>query len=374
VTPPAPQNIIKPESHLNKAVSIVVPTYNEKGNVNPLVERIDRALAGADYEVVFIDDNSRDGTAEAVAELSQKYPVRVIVRKDKRGLASAVVDGIGYATADIVCVIDADLQHPPEVIPLLIKGLQEGADVSIGSRYVRGGGLEGWSLTRRVISKGAIALAHVFLPQTRAVKDPMSGFFAFKKPVVYGVRLEPEGYKILLEILMLGKYSGIVEVPFAFTVRSRGESKLNTRQQIAYLKHLFSLMKRTGEFRRFLTFCLVGLSGVFVNQGMLWFLTDIEKVRYLVSSPFAIEASIISNFLLNDRFTFSDRRKPGWRAGLVRALKFNLVSLPGLLINQGVLWLFTEVFGLYYLISNLIGIAMAMLWNYLVNTWWTWKR
>jgi len=358
---------------VSKTTSIIIPTYNERDNIVALVERIDHALASHDYEVVFVDDNSTDGTAELVRSLSSRYPVEVIVRHDKRGLASAVVDGIGYASGQFVGVMDADLQHPPEVILDLLREMKGGADIAIASRYVEGGGCQGWGLVRRIISKGAIVLAHLFLPTTRLVKDPMSGFFMFQRQVVAQAHLEPTGFKILLEILMEGKSQSIVEVPYIFRTRSVGESKLSTRQQVDYLKHLYSLMKRKGELRRFLKFCLVGLSGVFVNMGLLWVLTEIAGLFYLLSAAISIETSIISNFMLNNHFTFRDRGSSGVKSFFNRLVKFNLVSLVGLGINMGVLWLLTEVFGLYYLLSNLCGIAVATLWNYLVNTWWTWK-
>ena len=176
---------------MDKAISLIIPTYNERDNIVPLVERISRALNSNNYKILFIDDNSRDGTAEVATALSQKYPVEVIVRKDKRGLASAVVDGLKHVDGDIVLVMDADLQHPPEIIPELLKKINDGADMVIGSRYVKGGGCRGWSLTRRIISKGAIALAHVLLSQTRNIKDPMSGFFMFDKRAITGAALKP---------------------------------------------------------------------------------------------------------------------------------------------------------------------------------------
>jgi dolichol-phosphate mannosyltransferase len=358
---------------MSRAISIIIPTYNEKDNIIPLVERINQALSNYDYEILFVDDGSRDGTAELAVALSPKYPVKVMVRRNKRGLASAVVDGLKQATGQIVGVMDADLQHPPEVIPDLLQAIKDGADIAVASRYIKGGGCQGWGLTRRIISKGAIVLAHLFLPSTRRVRDPMSGFFMFNRQVVAHADLRPTGFKILLEILMEGEFRDIAEVPYTFSIRSGGESKLNARQQVDYLKHIYSLMKRKGELTRFLKFCAVGLSGVLVNMSLLWLLTEVAGLFYLLSAAISIETSIISNFVLNDYFTFRDRRSPQVKSFLNRLLKFNLVSLAGLGFNMGVLWLLTEVFGIYYLLSNLCGIAVATLWNYLVNTWWTWK-
>jgi dolichol-phosphate mannosyltransferase len=358
---------------MSTAVSIIIPTYNERDNIIALVRRIDQALSNYEYEIIFIDDSSNDGTAEVAAALSPKYPVKVIIRQNKRGLASAVVDGLGYVKSEVIGVMDADLQHPPEVIPQLLKEIGSGADVAIASRYVEGGGCQGWGLMRRIISKGAIFLAHLLLPSTRKVKDPVSGFFMLNRRVVGNTELKPTGYKILLEILIEGEFQSVAEVGYTFRTRSGGESKLNARQQIDYLKHIYSLMRRKGELVRFAKFCLVGLSGILVNMGLLWLMTEVAGLFYLLSAAISIETSIVSNFILNDFFTFPDRRLRGAKPFFSRLLKFNLVSLIGLALNMGVLLLLTNVFGIYYLISNLFGIAAATLWNYLFNTWWTWK-
>ncbi len=356
-----------------KLLSLIIPAFRERDNIAPLVKRVDQALQGREYELIVIDDNSQDGTEELVAELAAQYPARIVVRKNKKGLASAVVDGFAHATGDAIGVMDADLQHPPELLPALLKALEDGADMTIGSRYVPGGGCEGWSLLRRIMSKGAGFLAHLFLPSTRGIADPMSGFFMFRPEILNDAHLNPTGYKILMEILVAGRPQRTVEVPFIFVTRERGESKLRLSQQIDYLKHIASLVRRKGEMIRFLKFCLVGGSGVVVNMGLLYLLTEFGGLYYLLSSAISIETSIITNYLLNDLFTFSDRRKKGPRQFFTRLLKFNLVSLGGLAINMTILWFLTSVGGLYYLVSNLFGIAGAMMWNFLVNSWWTWK-
>jgi len=358
---------------MDKNISIIVPTYNERDNITALVEKVHSVLAGEDYEIVVIDDNSRDGTAELALSLSARYPVRVVVRRKERGLASAVVEGFKQSNSRIIGVMDADLQHPPETIPGLLKALEGGADIAIASRYVEGGKLPGWGLTRRLLSKGAIFLAHLLLPSTRQVGDPMSGFFVLQRQVVAQADLIPTGYKILLEVLALGRFQKITEVPYTFTSRSRGESKLGIRQELEYLKHIFSLMKRKGELARFGKFCLVGASGVVVNEGLLWLLRQFGGLPLALASAISVEAAIISNYTFNDYFTFRDRRLPGARPFLTRLVKFNLISLGGLGLNIGVLLLFTHAFGFHYLLANLCGIAVAILWNYFVNFWWTWQ-
>jgi dolichol-phosphate mannosyltransferase len=229
----------RPEA--NKArktkLSIIVPTYNEAENIKPLIERIGETLRQNDYEVLVVDDNSPDGTAGMAESLSKAYPVRIIHRPGKSGLASAVVEGIGEAEGDIVGVIDADLQHPPELVAQLVEAVTEGNDIAIASRYVQGGGMENWSFLRKITSRGAILLSR---PLTKA-HDPVSGCFFLKKEVVTGIKYKPAGFKILLEILVKGKYKRIKEIPYTFRERAKGKSKLGLGEYTSYLKLLYSL-------------------------------------------------------------------------------------------------------------------------------------
>lgn len=358
---------------MGKLITIIVPTYNERDNVALLIERVHTALSRFNYQLLFIDDDSKDGTADLARSFSKEFPVDVVVRKDKRGLASAVVDGLSYAKGEIIGVIDADLQHPPEVLPELIGKINDGADVVIASRYVKGGGCEGWGLTRRIISKIAVSIAHLLLPSVRQVKDPMTGFFMFRREVVDNAHLNPTGFKILLEILVEGKYQTIAEVPFMFKTRGMGESKLTSRQQIDYLRHVYSLMKRSGELLRFIKFIAVGFSGIVVNEGLLWLLVTFNGMPPSLASPIAIEASIISNFLLNNFFTFSDRRSKTLWGTINNLLRFNLVTIVGLGLNWGILWIFSDILGVHYLIANLFGIAAAALTNYFLSNHWAWE-
>ncbi len=352
--------------------SIIIPTYNENDNITPLVERIHAAMGNRPYEVLFVDDNSKDGTAHTAASLVPKYPVKVLLRKNKRGLATAILDGLFYTQGEYVCVMDADLQHPPEVLPALFDAIEKGNDLVIASRYMPGGGCEGWSLTRRIISKGAIALAHVFLPGTRRCSDPMSGFFVFRRKVVENARLNPLGYKILLEIIIMGKHEKVAEVPFTFVTRTRGESKLSTKTQKEYLKHLYSLMHRTGEDTRFIKFIAVGASGVIVNLGAQYIFKDVANITLPIAVGAAIETSIISNFLLNDRFTFMDRRRKGSNF-FARLFKFNGVSLIGAGVQYAITLFLAMIIGIHHLPSAFAAIVVATMINYLVNNWWTWK-
>jgi dolichol-phosphate mannosyltransferase len=370
-----------PSPNVPRDFSIIIPTYNEHESIPPLLKKIHQQVGGRNYEIIFVDDDSRDGTADLINSLSGDYPVRVVVRKGKRGLATAVADGFDYSASPVLLVMDADLQHPPEVIPALLQSMDTGADIAVASRYVPGGGNLGWSKTRQVISNGAILLSHLLLPSSRRVKDPMSGFFALKRSVVSGLKLEPIGYKILLEVIVLAEDARVTEVPFMFQVREQGKSKLNLNQQMEYLKHLLSLMRRSGEMLRFLKFALVGGSGVLVNEGTRLILTTWAGMAYpydAIAAPIGIELSIITNFVLNNYFTFSDRRAKGAGAFFRRLVKFNVISLVGAAIQYGIYLALTRGAGWveapFPTLANLIGIAIAMAWNFFSNSWWTWKK
>jgi len=364
---------MKSQSSPNPELSLIVPTYNERENIVPLVERIHKSLFNYNYELIVVDDNSPDGTSELAKSLSSKYPVSVLVRTTERGLASAVVAGFNQAKGEVLGVIDADLQHPPEFIPDLLNAIRGGADVAIASRYIPGGGIEGWTLKRKIISKGAKLPANLLLSSARKIKDPLSGFFLFRRKVIDGAVLSPTGYKILLEVLARGNVSHVVEVPYTFKERERGKSNLTAKEQINYLKHLYRLAWDDGGIKRFLKFCVVGVSGAGVNLGFLALFVEVAGLNKVVAQIPSYEISILTNFALNEFWTFSDRRTPGLESFLMRALKFNLVSLVGWGINFAVYTLALKVAGINYIVSQVIAIAVAMMWNFFPNVAWTWK-
>ncbi len=223
-------------------VSVIVPAWNEAENLPLLVPRIDAALAGRTYEVVIVDDGSRDGTVDVCRTLAERYPVRLIVRdQPEHGLSGAVLHGIAAARGDTLASMDADLQHPPERLPELIAPVEDGtADFALGSRYVAGGSTDGeWTLFRKVNSYVATALARPF---AGSVKDPMSGFFALRRTTYdRAERLTPLGYKIALELMCKCRVRHVREVPIHFGLRTKGESKLSLAQQFRYLEHLSRL-------------------------------------------------------------------------------------------------------------------------------------
>lgn len=224
----------------NPLVSIIIPTYNERENIGIIVPQIFSALKKHRIkgEVIIVDDNSPDGTGEVAENMKGKYSVKVIHRSGKLGLSSAVLDGLEKAGGEVIGVMDADLSHPPGIIPSLVKPiLGDHADITVGSRYAEGGKIEGWPFKRRVISKTAGLLAR---PLTK-VKDPMSGFFFFKKCLIEGKELNPSGYKIGLEIFVKSDSAKIMEMPYTFSDRKFGKSKLGIREDLQYLLHLVRL-------------------------------------------------------------------------------------------------------------------------------------
>jgi len=226
----------------SRSVSIVVPTFNEAENIEHVISRCREALEGRDYELIVIDDDSPDETwrvARAAGESSDR--IRVIRRRSERGLGTAVAEGFDRARKGFCVVIDADLQHPPELIPELLNHVTAYVDVVIASRYQKGGRVANWPLTRHLVSRGAISLAKLLLEEARGLNDPISGFFIVRRSVVDEVSLEPTGYKILLEVLVECDYSHVVEVPYRFDERQRGTSKLTTASCQEFLAHLLTL-------------------------------------------------------------------------------------------------------------------------------------
>lgn len=223
-------------------LSVLIPTYQERDTLSILISSINENLRGMDYEIVVIDDNSPDGTGVVADGLAGTFSnIKVLHRPKKLGLGSAIVDGLNLARGDVICVMDADLQHPPQVIPLMFKEIVKGSDFVVASRYIEGGGVVGWGSARRVLSKGAIILVHTLLPQTGHISDPVSGFFMFTRKTVENVSLKPKGFKILLEILTKGFYSHVVEVPYHFKVRRGGKSKLELSEILKYIFFVFQL-------------------------------------------------------------------------------------------------------------------------------------
>lgn len=222
-------------------VSIVIPTYNEAEGLPQMTERLYDAFrqGGLNGEVVFVDDNSPDGTGDVAERLKEKYPIKVLHRAGKLGLASAVIDGFAVATSEVIGVMDADGSHDASILPRMVEVVRSGkAELAVGSRYVPGGGVKDWPWIRVFASRVASAFGHILSP----ISDITSGYFVFKRDIIDGVKLDPIGFKILLEIAVRGKFTRFAEVPFVFRDREAGESKFGTKEVMNYFKHIWALM------------------------------------------------------------------------------------------------------------------------------------
>ncbi|MBD1917900.1 MULTISPECIES: glycosyltransferase [Cyanophyceae] len=371
-------------------LSLAIPTYNEGQNIGPLVERLIALLDSAipqDYELIVVDDDSPDLTWNKALELQATYPqVRVLRRQTERGLSSAVIRGWQSARGRILGVIDADLQHPPEVLLGLLKAIQQGADLAVGSRHVEGGGVSEWSLARRVLSRGAQTVGLLLLPRVVGrVSDPMSGYFMVQREAIAGPLLNPKGYKILLEVLGRGTIDTIAEVGYVFQERQEGASKVTWRQYIDYIHHLLRLrlggrlsqLHQRFPMQRFVRFGVVGLSGVVVDMVILYLLHSTLGIPLTRSKIGAAEVAIINNFIWNDAWTFADisMLQQGWSARLKRFLKFNLVCLAGLVLNVLVLnVIYNLVFDQRWpYLANLVAIAIVTFWNFWLNLKLSWR-
>lgn len=350
----------------SKEVTVIIPTYNEKENIEQKVKKICHHLKRESFEIVVVDDNSPDGTGKIVEKLQKEFPIQIVHRPARSGLSSAVIAGVKIAKGEIVGVMDADESHPPNIVPELIKVVKQGAKIAVASRYIPGGGIENWPLRRKIMSRIATFLAR---PLTK-LKDPVSGYFFFKKEIVENVNLKPRGYKILLEILVKADINQFCEIPYKFIDRQRGKSKISSNVVWDYISQIIRLYFL--KLRRFMEFCIVGLSGVLVNMFFLWFFTEVVGLHYMLSSPAAVELAIINNFTWNHIWTF--RKSKNKSHVLTRFGKFNVISIIGLFVNLLVLYSLTEFLGLYYLFSNLFGIVSAVLWNYFLNVNWTWRE
>jgi len=364
-------------------VTVIIPTFKEEANIKNIISEVDAVFEknAINGEILIVDDNSPDKTIEIVNELKNTKPnLKLIVRQEDQGLSQSVVDGFRQADSDIYLVMDADLSHPPALIPKMLADIRAGNDLVIGSRYMEGGGIKKWPLKRRVISIGATFLGRLLFPD---VSDPVSGFFAVRKRVVADAPLKPRGYKILLEVLGKGTWENDKEIPFEFVDREIGSSKLKLKTILEYAQQVIDIVifswghhKTTvwQEWKKIFKFGLVGLSGIVVNMGVLYYLTEFVGFYYLLSSLFAIELSIVNNFIWNDLWTFKGTRQHRMSKRWHRLISFHAVSAGGLVINMGILFFLTSFAGVYYLISNIIGIMVGFGWNFWVNRHMTWTR
>jgi len=349
---------------------VVIPTYNEAGNIEILINRI-IALNIKDLQIIIIDDNSQDGTAEILKRMSKKYHLSYFIRKDKKGYGSALKFGLEKAkNFDIIITMDADLSHNPKEIPRMIDKIEKGYALVIGSRYAAGGKTINWPILRKFTSRATNFFVKTML--LTGVKDNTSGYRAYSGRIIRKIlkSVNSEGYSILEEILFLVKKEKykITEIPITFDNRKIGKSKAKMIKEMAgLLQTMLRLKKRS--VRRFLEYCIVGVSGILVNEGLLWLLTEGAGWHFIVSGAIAIELSILSNFVFNDLWAFNDRRNGNY---FFRMLKFNFSRILTGILNLGILWCLTQI-GLNYLLSNLIGIAVATIFGFTLCLRWVWK-
>ena len=376
-------------------VSVIIPTYNESGNIALLISKIKQRLQQISHEIIVVDDNSPDGTWEIVENISYTDPmVRVIRRVNDRGLSSAVITGMGVAGGETFAVIDADLQHDESILPEMVRLVRENqCDVAIGSRGIEGGSYGEWSRKRRFISWVAATMARTVLPVQ--VKDPMSGYFVITREFFQksAHKINPRGFKILLEFIGRNQDARIKEVGYTFQNRIHGETKLSGSVIKNYLVALYDL--KFGKFisPTFMLYSLVGASGVFVNMGgfFLGEVMGLPKINtglsehfdpLYLSVPFGIQISIISNYFLNNFITFYERRHRGM-ANVRGLVIFQIVSLLGLVVQMGVFQLLQNngfpgilaaTDSLRKYINNAIAILVAMVSNFYLNVNFTWKK
>ncbi len=364
------------------ALSVIVPTYNEARNIGELVRRLSallERLPGNDYEIIVVDDDSADRTWELALDLSRQFPkLRVLRRTQERGLSTAVIRGWQAARSEVLAVIDADLQHPPEIVLNLWEQIVRGADLAVASRHVEGGGVSDWSLRRRVVSRTAQILGLAMLPGVVGrVSDPMSGYFMFRRSCVQDLDLNPLGYKILIEILGRGRVRWISEVPYVFGERTQGGSKVTARVYVDYLRHLIRLRLSRLPIGRFARFAVVGFSGLIVDMGLLFLLSDPTMLGWGLtrSKLLAAETAIINNFLWNDHWTFADlsRNQRIFSQRIRRFAKFQLICLAGLVFNTLLLNLEFNRLGMNRYLANLIAIGVVTGWNFWLNLKLSWR-
>lgn len=354
-------------------LSLVIPTFNESKNIPILMQRISTALADVQKEVIIVDDNSPDKTWEVARELSGQFPwIRVIRRMSDRGLSSAVLAGFEIAEGDILAVMDSDLQHDEKALLQFLDAFTEGAEIVVGSRKVKGGGIEDWNKSRMFISWVATMLAKIALP--KSISDPMSGFFAIKRSVydLHKHAINPKGFKILLEFLARAKNTKITEVGYTFKSRIHGESKLSSKVIFQYIHALYELS--IGQFipTQFIKYGIVGVSGLIVATISLFICQQIFNFSQANSLIISIELSIITNFFLNNYWTFKQNMLRGFWKLTRGIITFHAICLGGALINQAIaVKLISFEFTVY--LANACGYLIAAIWNYIINVNITWK-
>jgi len=356
-------------------LSVVVPTFNERDNVVTLFRRLETALAAVTWEVIFVDDNSPDGTWDVVRDLArQDRRVRCIRRIGRRGLSGACIEGILASSAACAAVIDADLQHDETQLPKMLALLQGGAaDLVVGSRYVEGGSADSFDKQRA----GASALATEVAKRVLRVKiaDPMSGFFMIRRDRFEQLapQLSTQGFKILLDIVATARGNlRIVEIPYSFGSRLHGESKLDSMVALDFLGLVLAKLTHDAVSLRFLLFAMVGSIGLFVHFAALFVALEAFDVPFPEAQACGALLAMTSNFILNNFLTYRDQRLKGF-AILRGLLLFYLVCGVGLAANVGVAFSVYAQEPIWWL-AGAAGALMGVVWNYAMSGLFVWRR
>jgi dolichol-phosphate mannosyltransferase len=355
-------------------VAVVVPTLNEAANVERLVEKLSVVLAGRGWEVVFVDDNSADGTSDLVRRIGRtSRHVRIVQRVGRRGLSSAVIEGILATAAPVIAVMDGDLQHSEDALPRLIDAIESGeAEVAVGTRYVEGGGTGDWDAGRVRMSRLATRAGQIALGTN--VSDPMSGFFAIRRDAFERAlpRLSAIGFKILIDILASAPTTlKVTEVPYHFRSREAGESKIGARVVAEYVELIAD--KTIGRFVpvRLLKFLAVGGLGVFVHLAVLRTMLGLGDT-FIAAQTAAVFVAIAFNFFLNNSFTYADRKLKGWRL-LGGLASFYAISALGAVANIGIgTWMAGH--DERWWVAGVAGVLVGAVWNFAMSSVLTWRK
>jgi len=357
-------------------LSMVIPTRNEAGNIEPLLMRIHQALKGISAEVVFVDD-STDGTPDVIRKLQEWFPlpIKLIHRPQEarqNGLGGAVVEGFKATQGTWMGVMDADLQHPPEMIPRLLRQAQKnGSDIVIGSRLAPGGDSSSLGVTRNLISHVFAWTTRIAFPQRLwNVSDPLTGFFLTKRAALKVDDLKPDGFKILLEILVSHPHLKVSEVPIQFGHRNAGESKASVKETVKFFRGLYRL--RMAGNANFVRFLIVGLTGLVVNSAALYAFTELAGIHYVISAAIATQVSTLWNFGLTETWVFGKRETE--RPFLQRLVSFLLVNNLLLILRGPIMTFMVGRMGVHYLISNLFSLFVMTLLRYLLADKWIWNK
>jgi dolichol-phosphate mannosyltransferase len=359
-------------------LAVVVPVFNEAANVATMVARLDAALSGRQWEILFVDDDSPDGTAQVVRDIARTDPrVRVIQRIGRRGLSTACIEGMCATAAPLVAVIDGDLQHDETLLPRMADLLERepAVDLVVGSRFVPGGGTGDWDRDR--VAKSALATRlsrHVLKAE---LSDPMSGFFMIRTDIVRALvpRLSGIGFKILLDLMTASEQPlRFRELPYVFRSRMAGESKLDHVVAMEYLIVLYDRMFGRIVPVRFAMFAAVGAMGAGVHMAVLSLLYALAGMGFVAASIVATMTAMTFNFFLNNALTYRDRRLKGARALAAGWLSFCAVCGAGAVANVGVAAVLHDLQDGYWALSAIAGIAVGAVWNFALSSRFTWGR